>query len=212
MKLDHFYFKEKNFIFDFFYLFIALILFNLLFLSVTYILFNNSFFESKDLEYLSAEKVLFYVIFYPLIEEFAFRGVFFLNNRIFIFSSLICIIIIAISIFKNIHSIYPFIAIVLLFYFFMFFNNHFNKEVTCFINNHRISFLILTSIAFGVLHITNYDNITIQSFFKIFPRIVGGFYLGYIAIKYGFFYAYLMHSLNNILPFLILLVQLYFYK
>jgi hypothetical protein len=36
---------------------------------------------------------------------------------------------------------------------------------------------------------------------KDFPRILGGFYLGYIANKYGIKYSILMHCINNTIPF-----------
>ena len=61
-----------------------------------------------------------------------------------------------------------------------------------------------TAIVFGLIHLTNYDDLTISdpSFvFYIASQALGGLSLGYLRIKYGLIYSILFHALFNLVAF-----------
>ena len=69
---------------------------------------------------------------------------------------------------------------------------------------------VLSSFAFGLIHITNYVDVFIINlplFLHIVPRILAGFFFGYIKIKNkNLGWSMALHSLNNAVPLLLLLI------
>ena len=62
----------------------------------------------------------------------------------------------------------------------------------------------LSVIAFGLIHITNYDFKEIPFYvypFMVLPQIIGGISLAIIRIKFGLRYAIIQHSLFNLIAF-----------
>jgi membrane protease YdiL (CAAX protease family) len=78
------------------------------------------------------------------------------------------------------------------------------------ISSWYIPIWILTSILFGLVHITNYVEtftLNIPLFLLIVPRIVAGFIFGYIKIKNKHLgWSIAMHSMNNAIPISMLLL------
>lgn len=201
------FFCNKNILFDFVYLFGTIILLNILILVFSYLIFSKPLFDSEDLKLLNFEKVILFVFIIPIIEEFSIRGIFVFNNKIYIIISLISIILL-LFVFINdflISLILSFLIVV--FGIFILLNSDLRLNFNIFIKNNYIYILIISSIIFGILHLGNYDTIDFHTFLKIIPRFIMGFYLGYIAYKYSIFHSYIMHSVNNVIPFLILLLQ-----
>ena len=65
---------------------------------------------------------------------------------------------------------------------------------------YRIILYIVSSLLFGFIHIINYDlNESHLKYLFIItsPQIFTGFVLGFIRLKYGFWYSVLNHSLYN---------------
>jgi hypothetical protein len=69
------------------------------------------------------------------------------------------------------------------------------------IRNYRF-FFYFTAILFGLLHIFNFNGITLSNIIWtpliVIPQIIMGFLLGYFRITYGFIYAVICHSLINL--------------
>lgn len=71
-------------------------------------------------------------------------------------------------------------------------------------NNIRWIFYC-SAVSFGLMHLTNYDlnNVSVPaSLFYVVPQTLGGFFLGYIRMKFGFWYAYMFHGISNAITFL----------
>jgi hypothetical protein len=68
------------------------------------------------------------------------------------------------------------------------------------IRNYRFVFYS-TAILFGLLHIFNFNGITLSNIvwtpLLVIPQIIMGLLLGYFRVTYGFIYAVICHSLIN---------------
>jgi membrane protease YdiL (CAAX protease family) len=204
-------FQEKDFTFDFIYLFLIVIIISISFLISTYLIFNKPLFDTADLKILrTPEKLLIFIVIIPVIEEFSIRGLFVLNNKLNIILWSVCLIVLLFTFISKIWVLIPITLVIVALSILLLFNVEFKKAFNHFISNYFLLFLILTSFVFGLLHLTNYQTLDTHTVLKILPRILGGFYLGYIANKYGIKYSILMHCLNNIIPFLIVICYQYY--
>lgn len=193
-------FRKKNILFDFCYLFIVLLATSAIFLISTYIYYELPLFDDDDLKLLNYNKLILFIVIIPLIEEFALRGIFDLKNKLFIFLFILCSTTVVLIFAAKLWISIPILAIVLFVGGTTFFNLTYRNLFNKFIARYFIYFLTCSSICFGLLHLNNYETIDIHTILKILPRIVGGFYLGYIAKKYGILYSWLMHAVNNLIP------------
>jgi uncharacterized protein len=74
--------------------------------------------------------------------------------------------------------------------------------------NHFALIFYISSIAFGLIHFTNYDLNSISALliailFSV-PQMFGGLILGFVRIRLGFLPAVLMHILFNSVPFVLM--------
>lgn len=204
-------FQEKDFAFDFIYLFLIVIILNISFLISTYLIFNKPVFDTGDLKILrTPEKLLIFIIIIPIIEEFSMRGLFVINNKLNIILWTVCLIVILFTFISKLWVLIPITLGIVALSLLLLFNFEFRQAFNHFISNYFLLFLFLTSVVFGLLHLSNYQTLDTHTVLKILPRILGGFYLGYIANKYGIMYSILMHCVNNIIPFLMVICYQYF--
>jgi uncharacterized protein len=87
---------------------------------------------------------------------------------------------------------------------------HFRIEK--FWKNHFAFVFYTSSIAFGLIHFTNYslDGISallVAILFSI-PQMIGGLILGFVRIRLGFLPVVLMHILFNSVPFVLMYISL----
>lgn len=198
----------KNTTFDFIYLFITVFVVNFLYLYLVNFIYNKPFVSEEDMSKLTLSTIVMYILVIPILEELCFRGILNLNRNIFLVSiavslvllfyfkfTLMSLLIASLIIFFGILTIYyPIITL----------------QVKSLVSKNPILFIISTSVAFSLIHLTNYDNIDSEAFLKIVPRFIGGLYLGYIAYKYGLSKSFLLHGLNNLIPFIIIFFIKYF--
>lgn len=196
--------KEKNLFFDFITLFIIVFFFNVLFLMVSYYIYNKSLFDSSDLQLLSVRKFISYVIVLPLIEELAFRGFFSFTNKLTVLLSLLCLLIIIVIYFKVNTWTIAFISIMIVLGGYLIIGKNSLSLFNGFIENYFILLLVISSFLFSIAHIRNYNEFNFQTILMIIPRFIGGLYFGYIAFKYGILKSFLLHLINNLLPFVYL--------
>lgn len=201
------FFYKKNILFDFVYLFAIIISLNIIILISSYLIFSKPLFDDEDLKLLNLEKLILFIFILPIIEEFSIRGIFAFNNKIYIMISVVSTIIILFAFINNILFSSILSLFIIIFGIYILANNDFRINFNSFIKNNHLYILILSSFIFGILHLGNYDKIDFHTFFKIIPKFIMGLYFGYIAYKYGILYSYMMHCINNTLPFLILLLQ-----
>lgn len=70
-----------------------------------------------------------------------------------------------------------------------------------FFQRHIAAYFYLSSIIFGLIHLTNYTNMPPlwMAPLLVAPQLVGGLIFGYIRIRMGFWWAVLAHLLTNLL-------------
>ena len=66
--------------------------------------------------------------------------------------------------------------------------------------------LIFSSVVFGLVHLTNYEEFEYANIILIIPQTTSGFILGYIRIVKGLRYSWLTHGLTNGLIYLTALI------
>ncbi len=156
---------------------------------------------SSDL--IKADALFSFILFVPFIEEFTFRA--FLNFRykyIYILS-LLSSLFFAFSFIKNTEiqlAIY-FITILLSL---LLFSNSLYKKFLNWISNNKIWLIIISSIAFGIIHFLNYEHFEPINTVFIIQKIIGGLFLAYIVYKYNIWYSWLFHIINNAIPGIII--------
>lgn len=93
--------------------------------------------------------------------------------------------------------------------FLLFFNKVLLKKVQIFTIRHFNYIFYFNCISFGYYHISNYSIINFKlilfSPLIVLPQVFGGFFLGFIRIRFGIIYSILFHSLINIFPILFLI-------
>lgn len=161
---------------------------------------------SEEQDQFTFPMVLSFVIFLPLFEEIVFRGFLGLpKNKINTFFIGIAAIIGLLIIVKESEIVYPALFIVLLFGFAYLRIESFQNKVDNFIVRYYHILVIISVFLFAGIHITNYDDYSPGTFVAIVPRVISGFYLSFIVTKYSIWHSWLMHSVNNMIPFLFLL-------
>lgn len=196
--------STRNFKKDFTtFIFLTILNFSLLFIKSLHT--DEPFIENSDLKLYNLEKIFPYLILIPLIEEFSFRGFLrFKNKRIFIISVIAIIILLAtfisVDIFRNI-SIIILIILTCLIYF----QNQRYEKFLLYVNDNLKPLIWISSIIFGLMHLSNFHNFEYINLLGITEKIIAGLFFCYITQKYNILYSYFFHALNNSLPFLIII-------
>lgn len=162
---------------------------------------------SEEQDELSFSMVIFYILLIPLIEEFLFRG--FLDitkNKISIYFIGAAAIPGAFFLIEIPDMQFPVLFIVMLFIYAYLRIKSFQKGTNAFIEKHYHILVIASVIIFAGMHITNYQEYSLTTFVALLPRVISGFYLAYVVTKYNIWYAWLMHAINNTLPFIAMIV------
>ncbi len=198
---------DKNYSQDF------LILFSIVFTIAISISLLKSYFydisliDKEDFEKLNWKTFLSYVLVVPLIEEIIFRAPL-LIPKAKIYSILISVILIIASLIyienETLNGISIILIIIIQILYFR--SNHLRLIINNCIEKNYLLLIYLTSISFGLIHMFNYDALNFQTFISVIGRVIAGFYFAFIVTKYDLKSSYMLHGINNIIPFLILLV------
>jgi membrane protease YdiL (CAAX protease family) len=182
-----------------------LMLFSILCLLIKHIVTSEPIVEAGDFYLLSFEKILLFVLIYPVVEEFVFRGFLLFYNRRYVFTALLFVLFFISSTIKPNCFKHTAIFATLLFFLLLLFSNGFHSSITEFIDRNKLTLVYITSIIFGIFHITNYESFSpIDSLF-IFHKILSGLFFSYIIVKYNSPWpACFFHAMNNAIPTIIL--------
>ena len=84
------------------------------------------------------------------------------------------------------------------------------RHLRAWLSRNYVLVWMVSSFAFGLIHINNYVDVFIINlplFLHIVPRILAGFFFGYVKIKNKHLgWSMAMHAANNIVPLVILLL------
>lgn len=139
------------------------------------------------------------IIFAPLIEEYAFRGIFVKTIKTFWISTILTLIFLAIS-YKNYYAIVVFVLYVISF-------------LTYRKNKSKLSFklfAVLNAVFFGVVHYTVDDFISIDKGFVILFQVSIGFLLIWVTINFSLLRSMIVHAVYNSIAFSFLLIAVQF--
>jgi membrane protease YdiL (CAAX protease family) len=163
--------------------------------------------DESDLEYLQPWKIFTIILLTPFIEEFFFRGFFNFEKgkNYFVLSAIVILFMITIIANKKVSFILALTVVLLMIALLL--NKQWYNIMTNFISEHLIILAIISSICFGFIHLSNYEGFKAYNLLVILPKILGGFFYAYIAIRYNIWVALLYHSVNNIIPFLIIYLK-----
>jgi membrane protease YdiL (CAAX protease family) len=171
----------------------------------------------------SSPLLLFFliVIWAPISEEIAFRlwlrfsplkwafGLSFLSLFVIPFFNLSFL---TLDSWRNVLSTSLFLLLLIFFLYRLFSYEKIVQKVPLFLQKNFRFLFYISSIAFAVLHITNYD-IDLKTIWHfapilIFPQLFLSFTISFVRMNYGFSWSIFMHALNNFVavsPFLFLL-------
>ena len=99
------------------------------------------------------------------------------------------------------------IVIIIIGLLFLLFKNWYPLLIDFITNNLKILVLI-SSICFGIIHLTNFENFEWINLIGIFEKIIAGIFLCYITRKYNIWHSYLFHVLNNSIPFILVMIYI----
>jgi membrane protease YdiL (CAAX protease family) len=162
--------------------------------------------DDSDLEYLKLGKIFSVALVVPFLEEIFFRG--FLNfdrSRIYlILFGIASVFVCTMPENKNIGLTLCSIIIILVIILCL--NNSWYKHLTNFISNYLTILIVISSLCFGLVHLSNYDDFQFVNILVIIPHVLFGFFVSYIAVRHNIWVSLLYHSVNNIIPILILVI------
>jgi membrane protease YdiL (CAAX protease family) len=151
-------------------------------------------------------------IFLPLIEEIVFRLNLKISKRNFAAFLSVIIVLIVKAFFLNRVHIYIYLGTIpifgLVYYTFSLYDFPTQKIETFWKSNFKYIFHFF-AIFFGILHLTNFETIywwmIVISPLLTAPYITSGYILGYIRMKYGFTFGWLIHSTINFISVMLAL-------
>ncbi len=198
---------DKNYFQDFLILFSIVFTIGILIGLLKGYIYDINLIDNEDFEMLNWETFISYVFIVPLIEEFVFRSSLSIPKAN-IYSVLFSIgLIIFSSIYiENETSKAISIVLIIIVQILYFKSNNLKLIINNCIEKNYLLLIYLTSISFGLIHIFNYDALNFQTFLSVIGRVIAGFYFAFIVTKYDLKSSYMLHGINNIIPFLILLV------
>ncbi len=159
--------------------------------------------EKLDVNQSLSLKFKFYVIFIgPILEEIYFRLLLRISKKnliIFSVNNLFVTIFFVLNKHYFIAGMLVFINILMI----LLIQFKTLEVVKRFLINNFNYYFYVSAILFGILHIFNFNVLSVQvillAFILTSKQITGGIFLGYIRMKYGIKYSMLFHSLVNLI-------------
>ncbi len=197
---------RKNYFNDYFILFLIVFAIGISISLLKSYYYDLNIIDAEDLEYLNWETVISYVLVVPLIEEIIFRAPM-LVHKAKIYSLLISLVLLISSFIylENDIMITSVVLLILILQILYLKSNQISLKINNFIKKNYLTIIYLTSISFGLIHMTNYDIVDFKAFISVIGRVVAGFYFAFIVTKYDFKSSYFLHGINNAIPFLLIL-------
>ncbi|MBT0812274.1 CPBP family intramembrane metalloprotease [Litoribacter ruber] len=166
---------------------------------------NKPLGEESDYAMLTLNGVFVLLVLVPVIEEFVFRGVFmFGKNRYWSMVYIPVVVFVGITLFKLPLGTNMIMVISLLVGMSSFL---FYSSIKSFIRMNSLLMIVLMALLFSVGHIHNYETWDLNSYLGLLPRLTGGLFFGYAAVKYSLWAAMGFHFGNNLIVVLLAFLQ-----
>ncbi len=155
--------------------------------------------EHKSIVQTLNEKIVYGIVLAPIVEELLFRILLVFNKKNLLIFLAVDISLVVLFIAKASYikfSIFIFLIPFLVFAYYK------HKSIKSFLIAHYEIYFYSLAILFAMLHMFNFNGITLNNWpvatLLVIPQIVLGTILGYIRVQYGIIYSILFHALVNI--------------
>lgn len=168
--------------------------------------------DASDLVALTPEKLLLFILLYPLIEELGFRGFLLFHKKKYVVIAALPILYLLDSLGKSWYGElpwlrYPLMLLVALWLGSMLVNRKARDWTLGLIGRHKRVLIYVSSIAFGCLHLMNHDHFAVINLLPIVPKVVSGLFRAYVTVRSNSIVpSWLFHAANNSVASLILYV------
>lgn len=168
--------------------------------------------DASDLVALTPEKLLLFILLYPLIEELGFRGFLLFHKKKYVVIaglSILCLLsLLGESWYGELPWLrYPLMLLVVLWLGSMLVNRKARDWTLGLIGRHKRVLIYATSIAFGCVHLMNHDHFAVIDLLPIVPKVVSGLFGAYVTVRSNSIVpSWLFHAANNSVASLILYV------
>ena len=168
--------------------------------------------DASDLVALTPEKLLLFILLYPLIEELGFRGFLLFHKKKYVVIAALPILYLLDSLGKSWYGElpwlrYPLMLLVALWLGSMLVNRKARDWTLGLIGRHKRVLIYASSIAFGCVHLMNDDHFAVINLLPIVPKVVSGLFGAYVTVGGNSIVpSWLFHAANNSVASLILYV------
>ena len=168
--------------------------------------------DASDLVALTPERLLLFILLYPLIEELGFRGFLLFHKKKYVVIaglSILCLLsLLGESWYGELPWLrYPLMLLVALWLGSMLVNRKARDWTLGLIGRHKRVLIYATSIAFGCVHLMNDDHFAVINLLPIVPKVVSGRFGAYVTVRSNSIVpSWLFHAANNSVASLILYV------
>ena len=189
-----------------FLIFLILTLLNFFCVFVKSLFTHDPFIDEGDLAKFNSAKLFSFVLLIPLIEELVFRGFLQYKSRLIFMLSAIAVLFFTSSFIKLETASTAILVMVSILSLIVLFNKRAYHAMLRFIARNTIAITLISAILFGFVHLFNYDTFIWLNLIPIAEKIISGLFLCYIAKKYSIWHSYFFHALNNLIPFLLIVL------
>ena len=168
--------------------------------------------EASDLVALTPEKLLLFILLYPLIEELGFRGFLLFHKKKYVVIAGLSILHLLSLLGESWYGELPWLRyslmlLVALWLGSMLVNRKARDWTLGLIGRHKRVLIYASSIAFGCVHLMNDDHFAVINLLPIVPKVVSGLFGAYVTVRSNSIVpSWLFHAANNSVASLILYV------
>ena len=168
--------------------------------------------EASDLVALTPEKLLLFILIFPLIEELAFRGFLLFHKKKYVAIAgltMLCLLsLLGESWYGKLPWFrYPLMLLVALWLGSMWVNRKARDWTLGLISRHKRVLIYASSIAFACVHLMNHDHFAAINLLPIAPKMIAGLFHAYVTVRSDSIVpSWLFHAANNSVASLILYV------
>ena len=168
--------------------------------------------DASNLVALTPEKLLWYILLTPLIEELGFRGFLLFHKKKYVVIAALPILALLDSLGKSWYGElpwlrYPLMLLVALWLGSMLVNRKARDWTLGLIGRHKRVLIYASSIAFGCFHLMNDDHFAVINLLPIVPKVLFGLFGAYVTVRSNSIVpSWLFHAANNSVASLILYV------
>ena len=194
-------------------LFAVLLLLTYLCMLLKWWITSEPMIDASNLVALTPEKLLLFILLYPLIEELGFRGFLLFHKKKYVVIAGLSILHLLSLLGESWYGELPWLRyslmlLVALWLGSMLVNRKARDWTLGLISQHKRVLIYASSIAFACAHLTNYDGFEVVSLLPIAQKVIAGLFFSYVMVRSNSIVpGLLLHAANN--SVLVLIIYLW---